>query len=306
MDKTPSLNKISEKQLVNQIEQREAATQRILVIEDDFAIRNSVEFALRREAYQVKTLSSGETAMETVRDFSPDLILLDIMLPVKNGHEICEELRQIDQSIAIIMVSALGEASDRIAGLRLGADDYVSKPFSLDELLERVRANLRRSSKNRSTVPKADNEVLQVLRYGAAGSEACAETAVLIIDPIAREVSINGELIALRAKEFALLYTLASRAGEVLSREFLSAEVWGQDYLQSSRTIDVHMRRLRALLAQHSAPEYLRTVHGVGYRFVVNAELGADADMGMSADADMGAGADTVAEVSSNSGLQGD
>ena len=268
--------------------------QRILVIEDDFAIRNSVEFALRRAGYQVETLSSGEAALATVKDFDPDLILLDIMLPVKSGHEICEELRQIDQSVAIIMVSALGEADDRIAGLRLGADDYVSKPFSLDELLERVRANLRRSNKNRSAVVNAGDTVLQVLRYGSAGGSesvvgsssdnsksssntnsdnnnrpAGSEGAnFLVIDPATREVSICGNSIALRAKEFALLYTLASRPNEVLSREFLTSEVWGHDYLQSSRTIDVHMRRLRALLAQHGAPEYLRTVHGVGYRFV--------------------------------------
>ena len=269
------------------------AAQRILVIEDDFAIRNSVEFALRRAGYRVETLSSGEAALATVKDFDPDLILLDIMLPVKSGHEICEELRQIDQSVAIIMVSALGEADDRITGLRLGADDYVSKPFSLDELLERVRANLRRSSKNRSNTVNAGDTILQVLRYGVDGSESVVGSRsdssnsssstnndnnnrltgseganFLVIDPATREVSICGNSIALRAKEFALLYALASRPNEVLSREFLTSEVWGHDYLQSSRTIDVHMRRLRALLAQHGAPEYLRTVHGVGYRFV--------------------------------------
>ena len=274
--------------------QNKEVAQRILVIEDDFAIRNSVEFALRRAGYRVETLSSGEAALTTVRDFDPDLVLLDIMLPVKSGHEICEELRQIDQSVAIIMVSALGEADDRIAGLRLGADDYVSKPFSLDELLERVRANLRRSSKNRSAAVNASDTVLQVLRYGSVNASSVAAgtddssngednssdessgeqadtTDLLVIDPHTREVTICGNSLSLRAKEFALLYALASRPNEVLSREFLTSEVWGHDYLQSSRTIDVHMRRLRALLAQHAAPEYLRTVHGVGYRFVSDA-----------------------------------
>ena len=276
----------------------EQLPQRILVIEDDFAIRNSVEFALRRAGYRVETLSSGEAALATVRDFDPDLILLDIMLPVKSGHEICEELRQIDQSVAIIMVSALGEADDRIAGLRLGADDYVSKPFSLDELLERVRANLRRSSKNRSAVVNAGDTVLQVLRYGSVNASSVAAgadggsnsegdgggssdeqadtTDLLVIDPHTREVTICGNSLSLRAKEFALLYALASHPNEVLSREFLTSEVWGHDYLQSSRTIDVHMRRLRALLAQHAAPEYLRTVHGVGYRFVSDAGTSED------------------------------
>jgi len=266
--------------------------QRILVIEDDFAIRNSVEFALRRDGYEVRTLNSGETALSSVQDFAPDLILLDIMLPIKNGHEICEELRAIDQDIAIIMVSALGEADDRITGLRLGADDYVSKPFSLDELLERVRANLRRSSKNRSLAlgNKDKAQTQKVLHFGGNKSgrnrankgidiDAVANTnkksqGLLIIDPSKREVSINGQPITLRMKEFSLLYILASRAGEVLSRELLSEEVWGHDHLQSSRTIDVHMRRLRALLSKHGSPDYLKTVHGIGYRFDPSADLG--------------------------------
>jgi len=251
-------------------EHKEEQPQRILLIEDDFAIRNSVEFALRREGYEVKALDSGQAAVETVQNFKPDLVLLDIMLPGMSGHEICEELRTSDISVAIIMISALGETEDRIAGLKLGADDYVSKPFSLDELLERVRANLRRSVRNSDAAP--GNQETKILRFGAIAGDACdKDSDVLIIDPLKHEVSIQGKRIALRAKEFALLYTLASRPNEVLSRKFLSSEVWGHDYLQSSRTIDVHMRRLRALLAQHEAPEYLRTVHGIGYRFETKA-----------------------------------
>jgi DNA-binding response OmpR family regulator len=237
-------------------------TQRILVIEDDFAIRNSVEFALRRDGYDVKALDSGKAAIDAVRNFNPDLILLDIMLPGKSGHEICEELRKVDQSVAIIMVSALGEAHDRIAGLRLGADDYVSKPFSLDELLERVRANLRRSKREQSSVSKdAADEKLETLSLDLEGGSK------LYIDPFRRETRINESMIALRAKEFALLYTLLSNPNEALTREYLSEHVWGHDHLQSSRTIDVHMRRLRSLLSEHGAPECLRTVHGIGYRF---------------------------------------
>jgi len=259
----------------------EARPHRILLIEDDFAIRNSIEFALRREGYEVKALDSGSDSVNTVLDFEPDLVLLDIMLPGKNGHEITEELRKSDIGVAIIMISALGETDDRIAGLRLGADDYVSKPFSLEELLERVRANLRRTTWERSTVDadKDNAEKLAVLQYGKPCAKNGEDSCALLIDPTKHEVEICGVQIALRAKEFALLYTLASRPGEVLSREFLSEEVWGHGYLHSSRTIDVHIRRLRALLADHGAPDYLGTVHGVGYRFEENAgEISSDSE----------------------------
>ena len=247
------------------------AAQRILIVEDDFAIRNSVEFALRREGYIVRALDCGVAAVDTVRTFDPDLVLLDIMLPGKSGHEICEELRSSDISVVIIMISALGETEDRIAGLRLGADDYVSKPFSLDELLERVRANLRRSKWSQSGADDEREDTaakMTVLRFAADD----ADVDMLVVNPIKHEATANGQPMALRAKEFALLYTLASRSDEVMSRESLSQEVWGHDYLHSSRTIDVHIRRLRALLSECGAPDYLQTVHGIGYRFDTDAE----------------------------------
>lgn len=263
--------------------QNKTAAQRILIIEDDFAIRNSVEFALRREGYEVKALASGQEAVDTVRSFSPDLVLLDIMLPGKSGHEICEELRQSDLSVAIIMISALGETSDRIAGLRLGADDYVSKPFSLEELLERVRANLRRSSRVSADASGGSEAGVAVLRYDFVGKSQGKDGAgdgrvdgdiatdivrdVLVVDPLKHSAHVQGKELALRAKEFALLYALASRPDEVLSRKKLSEEVWGHDHLHSSRTIDVHIRRLRALLSENGAADYLCTIHGVGYRF---------------------------------------
>jgi len=245
-----SLRKVFRRAIIIGMKQR---SQRILIVEDDFAIRNSVEFALRRAGYETKSLDSGQAAVNTVQAFDPDLVLLDVMLPGVSGHEICEELRRSDVGVAIIMMSALGETEDRITGLRLGADDYVSKPFSLDELLERVRANLRQSSRNRSDRISGKTDVL---RFDG-----------LVIDPVKHEASVDGTHVALRAKEFALLYALASRPGEVLSRKVLSEEVWGHDYLHSSRTIDVHIRRLRALLAESGAPDYLSTVHGVGYHF---------------------------------------
>ncbi|MCL2437977.1 MAG: response regulator transcription factor [Coriobacteriia bacterium] len=251
---------------------------RILLIEDDFAIRNSVEFALRREGFNVKTLESGKEAVSAVLDFNPDLILLDIMLPSKSGHDICEELRQAGNDVAIIMISALGETTDRIAGLRLGADDYVSKPFSLDELLMRVHANLRRSSRSGDSTSQEKEEKPAKLHFffSPSSDETSPQNgesnSELIIDPAKHEVSIDGTVLPLRAKEFALLYMLASRPQEALTRKELSEKVWGQDYLHSSRTIDVHIRRLRALLADCGASHYLRTIHGVGYRFEADAE----------------------------------
>ena len=247
--------------------------ERILVIEDDFAIRNSVEFALRREGYEVKSLDSGDGAVRAVRSFDPDLVLLDIMLPGKNGLEICEGLRQSDQRVAIIIVSALGEEHDRVTGLRLGADDYVSKPFSLDELLARVRANLRRSAVRERSGVTHDGRRL-VFGEDHAEEDGGVRPASLSIDPLKREVVVGGVTLALRAKEFTLLYALASRADEVLTREILAEEVWGQHHLDSSRTIDVHIRRLRLLLEEQGAAGYLRTVHGVGYRFVADGGLG--------------------------------
>ncbi|MCL2525911.1 MAG: response regulator transcription factor [Coriobacteriia bacterium] len=239
---------------------------RILVIEDDFAIRNSVEFALRREGFEVKSLDTGQAAVETAADYQPDVILLDVMLPGMSGHDICETLRATDHDVTIIMMSALGETDDRIAGLRLGADDYVSKPFALEELLERVRANLRRNSRSSSASKEAASAEKQTVLNFDLG-QGFAENESLIIDPLKHEVLIRGQHLALRAKEFALLHALASKPGEVLSRSVLSEQVWGQDHLNSSRTIDVHMRRLRALLNDHDMPDYLQTVHGVGYRF---------------------------------------
>jgi DNA-binding response OmpR family regulator len=268
-----------------------AQQQRILLIEDDFAIRNSTEFALRREGFEVKALASGKDAIQTVRDFNPDLVLLDVMLPEKNGHEICTEIRQEDNHLAIIMISALGETSDRITGLRLGADDYVSKPFSLDELLMRVHANLRRRSHKDTGSSEEIARKAKTLEFTlyAEASSTTDDTSdsqslpqhTLKIDPAKHEVSINGQVLPLRAKEFALLYTLASRPQEAFSRKELSETVWGQDHLQSSRTIDVHVRRLRSLLDEYSVAHYLRTIHGVGYRFEI--EQGSSAKAGINA-----------------------
>lgn len=224
---------------------------KILVIEDDYAIRHGVEYALRRAGYNVKSIADGSQALTAIEDFSPELIVLDIMLPGLDGHEITEALRKHDQETAIVMMSALGETDDRILGLSLGADDYLPKPFSMDELLARVEVNLRRVRKD------TDDDEQPIL------------VGDLRVDPQTREVHVDDKLIDLRSREFDLLYTLLKAGDKVLSREEIAEEVWGQMHLHSSRTIDVHIRRIRLLVEEVSAYTYIKTVHSVGYRIVV-------------------------------------
>jgi len=223
---------------------------RILIIEDDPTIRQSVEFALRREGYEVATLETGAGACEFIAQYAPDLIVLDLMLPGLSGFEIARAIRETDEHTAIIMVSALGEDSDKIAGLTLGADDYMSKPFSTDELLARVQANLRRVH------PKELIDRDKIIEIGD-----------LIIDPQTLRVTVAGAAVTLRTKEFQLLYALASNQNHSSTREELSEIVWGHEHLASSRTIDVHIRKLRATIEEPSEYHYIQTIHGKGYRF---------------------------------------
>lgn len=224
---------------------------KILIVEDDFAIRSSVEFALRRAGYTVQSLSEGSGALDTIRQFQPDLIVLDVMLPGLDGLAITEQLRTQDAETAIIIISALDADSDKIAGLTLGADDYLPKPFSVEELIARVEANLRRVDPNRHSKKKA------------------LEVGDVVIDPVTHTVNVAGAQVELRAKEFDLLYTLFAADGGTCTREELAEEVWGYRHLASSRTIDVHIRRLRLLIEDPSKYTYIKTIHGVGYRLLV-------------------------------------
>lgn len=223
---------------------------KILVIEDDFAIRQSVEYALRRAHYEVKTLDSGAEALETIERFAPDLIVLDIMLPGKDGHEIIQELRSKDSSTAVIMISALGESSDKVKGLELGADDYLAKPFSLEELLARIEANLRRTSMQTT-------------------QETSFEAGDLILDCARRTLLVSEQSITLRSKEFDVLVELFKAHGNVCTRADLAQKVWGYEYLDSSRTLDVHIRNIRRAIETPSRYNYIKTVHGVGYQLDV-------------------------------------
>jgi DNA-binding response OmpR family regulator len=223
---------------------------RILVVEDDPAILRGVADNLKFEGYEVRTATDGETAYRMCGSEPPNLIVLDLMLPRMSGLELCRKLRSEGVQIPILMLTAKSEESDRVLGLDLGADDYVTKPFSLRELLARIRALLRRAQ---------PGEPLPVeLRFGNVE-----------IDFLRFEVRRNGKSVEMTRKEFAVLRLLASRAGRAVTRDELLNEVWGYEAYPVSRTVDNHVAGLRAKLERDPTnPQYIRTVHGIGYKFV--------------------------------------
>jgi len=222
----------------------------ILVVEDDPIIRQTVEYALKRAGFTVYAVADGGAALETAGRVQPDLVLLDLMLPGMDGYEIAERMRVDDKETAIVMVTALDTERDKVRGLDAGADDYITKPFSMEELLARVRANLRRV-RTRETL----------------ADESTIEMGDLVVEPKSFRVSVAGKQVKLRLKEFQLLVSLARRTGQLATRHMLAEEVWGYEHLPSSRTIDVHIRRLRQAIEDPSEFIYVHTVHGMGYRF---------------------------------------
>jgi len=223
--------------------------QRVLVVEDEHMVAEVVERYLRRDGYDVTVVHDGVAAMSRFEDMSPDLVVLDLMLPGLDGMEICRRIR-VRGETPIIMLTARAEELDKLLGLGVGADDYVTKPFSPRELAARVRTVLRRAG-----------------RSGGAGSDAL-RFAGLRVDRRGRTVEGDRGQIALTAREFDLLYYLASNAGQVFSREQLMNAVWDYTYAGDAETVTVHMRRLRAKVeADPSRPRYLKTVWGVGYKF---------------------------------------
>ena len=223
---------------------------RILVVEDDPIIGQTVEYSLRRAGFDTELVADGAEALRTARECPPDLIVLDIMLPGMDGYTFAEQFRRIDAETAIIMVTALDQERDKVRGLDAGADDYMTKPFSMEELLARVRANLRR-----------------VRERAVLATDEPIEVGDLYIEPNELRVSVGGVPAKLRLKEFQLLVTLARNEGALQTREKLAQQVWGYEFLPSSRTIDVHIRRLRQAVEEPSAYVYIHTVHGMGYRF---------------------------------------
>jgi DNA-binding response OmpR family regulator len=223
---------------------------RILVIEDDVAILRGLKDNLVRESYDVLTTEDGEEGYRLARERSPDLIILDLMLPTLSGYEICRQLRDEGNSVLILMLTARGEEADRVLGLDLGADDYVTKPFSIRELKARIRALLRRTDP-----PPAPPDTLS---FGD-----------VVVDFLQYDARKGGNLVEMTPKEFGVLRYLATRAGEVVSRYELLEKVWGYGKFPTTRTVDNHLAALRAKLEDNPAePRYLQTVHRVGYKFV--------------------------------------
>ena len=222
----------------------------ILVVEDDPIIRQTVEYALRRAGFTVSGATDGIEAVRMAEQSPPDLVLLDLMLPGIDGYQVAEQIRAQDKETAIIMVTALDQERDKVRGLDAGADDYITKPFSMEELLARVRANLRRV---RAKETLSDGRVIEV--------------GDIMIEPKSFKASVAGRAAKLRLKEFQLLLTLANHPGELCTRQMLAEEVWGYEHLPSSRTIDVHVRRLRQAIEDPSEYIFVHTVHGMGYRF---------------------------------------
>ncbi len=224
----------------------------ILIIDDEQMIVESVSYNLKQEGYEVLTALDGETGLELAQTKEVDLILLDLMLPGMNGMEICKIIRQ-QSGVPIIMLTAKEGEIDRVLGLELGADDYVTKPFSMRELMARIKTVLKRTVSNGSGMLDAP----KVIRIGE-----------LQIDLLGHDVTVKGQSISLSSKEYELLRIMASHPGQVLSREQLLNLVWGNDFYGDSRTVDVHIRWLREKIeVDPGEPEYILTVRGVGYKF---------------------------------------
>ena len=224
---------------------------RILVVDDEKPIADILQFNLKKEGYEVYCAYDGNEALRMVEEIMPDLILLDIMLPQRDGMEVCREVRK-KHEMPIIMLTAKDSEIDKVLGLELGADDYVTKPFSTRELIARVKANLRRHQTNISQ--QEENESNEI------------ELGSLTIHPDAYIVSKRGEMIELTHREFELLHYLAQHIGQVMTREHLLQTVWGYDYFGDVRTVDVTVRRLREKIEDNpSHPTWIVTRRGVGY-----------------------------------------
>jgi two-component system response regulator RegX3 len=222
---------------------------RLLIIEDESAISDPLSYMLAREGFEVAVAASGPAGLEEFARSGADLVLLDVMLPGLSGTEVCRTLRQTS-SVPIIMLTARDSEVDKVVGLELGADDYVTKPFSHRELVARVRAVLRRRTEPEENTP------------------AALESGPVRMDVERHRVTVHGEAISLPLKEFELLEILLRNAGRVLTRQQLIDRVWGADYVGDTKTLDVHVKRLRAKIeAQPGSPTHLLTVRGLGYKY---------------------------------------
>jgi DNA-binding response OmpR family regulator len=223
---------------------------RVLVIDDEPNLRHTVAYALKQEGYEVVTASDGEEGLTLFASASPELVILDVMLPKMDGFEVCRRIRR-GSSVPVLMLTARDTELDKVVGLEIGADDYLVKPFSMRELVARVRAMLRRAA--RPTDPSAATDI---------------ERDGLRIDVAKHRVLRDDHEVTLRPKEFDLLLVLAGQPGRVFSREQLLGAVWGVDHAGDTRTVDTHVKNLREQLGDSAdAPRWIETVRGVGYRF---------------------------------------
>ncbi|MCK4932321.1 MAG: response regulator transcription factor [Candidatus Aminicenantes bacterium] len=226
---------------------------RILIIEDDVAILRGLKDNLEYESYEVLTATDGEQGYSLIKEKKPDLIILDLMLPKMSGYEVCRKVRDEGITTPILMLTARGEEMDRVVGLDLGADDYVTKPFSVPELLARIRAIIRRIQKAKT------GDLPGELKFGE-----------ISIDFKCFEARKGKEILNMSRKEFGVLRLLAARIGEVVTRDELLDEVWGYDQYPTTRTVDNHIALIRNKIEDNpSKPLYLITVHGVGYKLVL-------------------------------------
>ena len=226
------------------------SSEKILIIEDEENILEAVKYTLTQEGNDVFTSVDGEDGLEKAQEIKPDLVLLDVMLPKMDGFEVCRILRK-DLEMPVFMISAKAEEIDRVVGLEIGADDYITKPFSMRELVVRVRNSLRRAALS----PKVDD--LEILKLGELEIHLTSHMAI-----------VSGEEVSMKPKEFDLLYLLASNKGRAFTRDQILQRLWDRGYIGDVRTVDVHVRWIREKIEVNpSRPEKLVTIRGVGYRF---------------------------------------
>ncbi len=229
----------------------------VLVVEDEESFAEALSIGLQREGFRVELAGDGVAALERFSETAPDIVLLDIMLPKLSGLDVCREIRTTSD-VPIIMVSAKGEELDAVVGLEMGADDYVVKPYRLRELVARMRSVLRRFQAKAGASDGADGDP----------GDAAIVVGDVTVDPDSHELRVRGEKLSIPLREFELLHLLAENAGRVLTREVLINRVWGLDYVGDTKTLDVHIKRIRAKIEDDpSKPEKIVTIRGLGYKY---------------------------------------
>ena len=235
----------------------------ILIVDDDENIAELISLYLNKECYEAEIAASGTEALQLFEEYSPDLVLLDVMLPGMDGYQVCTEIRKTSNT-PIIMLSAKGEVFDKVLGLKIGADDYIVKPFDSNELVARVGALLRRSAMTESTQKQTQNSTYDVTSADHVGT--FVEYDGLVVNISNYTVTFEGHNLEMPPKELEILYFLASRPNQVFTREQLLDKLWGYEYVGDTRTVDVHIKRLREKL-NNNHNWSIATVWGIGYKF---------------------------------------